>query len=206
MSELSPDTLTSADYNTSEDNSDKQKQKHIRELSIMEWVQSFAVYMAVLSSKTPHRIPDLLGYQQRIIQASYSRQPGRWAVYDRQFRLKASATGSTNWSTIDLNIWNDAFPEQSISQGLPSSQSQQRPWYNSQRSSSNQTRRISPAQQRICLDWNDDPNPDCLHPQCKYEHTCYRCAFNPRIIDKHHKAMFCPNKGKRFQREPLLRS
>ena len=170
----------------------------------MEWVQSFAVYTAVLSCIVPQRIPDLLGYQQRIIQASYNRQPGRWTVYDRQCCLKASATGSTDWSTIDLNIWHDAFPEQTLTQGLPPPQSQQRPWYNTQRSSSSQPRHIFPTQQRICLDWNDNPNPDCPHPQCKYEHTCYRCAFNPRITDNHHKAMFCPNKGKRVQREPLL--
>ena len=66
----------------------------------MEWVQSFRVYMAVVARTKPHRIPDLLGYQQRIIQASYNRQPGCWADYDRQFRLKASTTSSTEWSTI----------------------------------------------------------------------------------------------------------
>ena len=204
MSDLLPDTLTSAEYNAGEDHGDSRKPKHHRELSIMEWVQSFGVYMAVMSRTKPHRIADLLGYQQRIIQASYNRQPGCWAVYDRQFRLKASATSSTDWSTIDLNLWHDAFPDQNMTQALPPSQSQPRPQYSTQRYASNQPRRTPPSQQRICLDWNDDPNPDCPHPHCKYEHTCYRCAFNPRIVDKRHKAMFCPNKGKRFQREPLI--
>jgi len=201
MSDLLPDTLTSAEYNANETHNSKPK--HLKELSIMEWVQSFAVYMAVISRTKPQCIADLLGYQQRIIHASYNRQPGRWAVYDRQFRLKASATSSTDWSTTDLDIWNNAFPDVSVTQGFPPSQLQPRAQYGTRRITSNQTRR-SPSQQRICLDWNDDPNPDCQHPQCKYEHMCYRCAYNPRITDNHHKAMFCPNKGKNSQREPLI--
>jgi len=61
---------------------------------------------------------------------------------------------------------------------------------------SNQSRTNLPAQQRICLDWNDDPNPDCPYPHCKFEHICYRCAVNPRIGDNRHKAMLCLNRGK----------
>ena len=202
MYELLPSTLTSAQYNTIED--DSRKSKHRRELSIMEWVQSFGVYMAAISLTKPHRIPDLLGYQQRIIQASYNRQPGCWADYDRQFRLKASATSSTEWSTIDLNIWNDAFPDITTNHGPSPVQSQPRSQYSTQRYTSIQTRQPPSSQQRICLDWNDDPNPTCPHPNCRYDHVCYRCAYNPRIANNRHKAMFCPNKGKRSQREPLI--
>ena len=61
MYELLPSMLTSTQYNTIED--DSRKSKHRRELSIMEWVQSFGVYMATVSRTKPHRIPDLLGYQ-----------------------------------------------------------------------------------------------------------------------------------------------
>jgi len=70
--------------------------------------------MAVLSQTAPQCMADLLGYQQRIMQTSGSRQPGQCAVYDRQFCLKASATGSTSWSTIDLNIWNNVFLDQTV--------------------------------------------------------------------------------------------
>ena len=61
MSDLLPDTLTSAEYNAGEDHGDSRKPKHHRELSIMEWVQSFGVYMAVMSRTKPQRIADLLG-------------------------------------------------------------------------------------------------------------------------------------------------
>ena len=196
MFELLPDTLTSADYNIGTEQAVTHKPKH-RDLSILEWVQAFAVYMAVLSRTAPQRMADLLGYQQRIINAACYRQPGRWAVYDRRFRLKASASGSTNWSTIDLNTWNDAFPDQA----MPLAPPLQRLQYSGKSSPS---RTNLPAQQRICLDWNDDPNFAFPHPNCKFEHICYRCAVNPRILDNRHKAMFCPNRGKRPQRTPLL--
>ena len=159
MYELLPSTLTSTQYNTIEDES--RKSKHRRELSIMEWVQSFGVYMAVVARTKPHRIPDLLGYQQQIIQASYNRQPGCWADYDRQFRLKASATSSTEWSIIDLNIWNDTFPDITTNHGPSPVQSQPRSQYSTQKYTSIQTRQSPSPQQHICLDWNDDPNPTC---------------------------------------------
>ena len=153
MFELLPDTLTSADYNISTEQGVTRKPKH-RDLSILEWVQAFAVYMAVLSRTAPQRTADLLGCQQRIINTACNRQPGRWAVYDRQFHLKASATESTNWSTVGLNTWNDTFPDQAMPLAPPSHYSGR----------SSQSRTNLPAQQRICLDWNDDPNPDCPHP------------------------------------------
>jgi len=59
MYELLPSMLTSAQYNTIEDDSHKSK-----ELSIMECVHSFGVYMAAISHTKPHCIPDILGYQQ----------------------------------------------------------------------------------------------------------------------------------------------
>jgi len=83
MSDLLPNTLTLAEYNASEDQTDSRKSKHRRDLSIIEWVQSFTVYLAVISHSKPHCIADLLGYQQRIIQSSCNHQLGCWANYNR---------------------------------------------------------------------------------------------------------------------------
>ena len=69
MSELLPDKLTGAEYNTEEDHTSSQKQKH-EVLSIMEWVQCFGIFIAVLSRTVPDRTAGLLGYQHLIIQAS----------------------------------------------------------------------------------------------------------------------------------------
>ena len=51
------------------DNDSKQKSKHRRVSGITEWLQGFAVYVAVLSRKQPHRIPDLMRYQLIILEA-----------------------------------------------------------------------------------------------------------------------------------------
>ena len=64
-----------------------------------------------MSQNEPERTA---GYQQLIINSSQNQQEGRWLIYNRHFRLKASATGSKDWSTIEINIWNLAFPERSV--------------------------------------------------------------------------------------------
>ena len=103
MSELLPDKLTGAEYNTGEDHTSSQKQKH-KVLSIVEWVQCFGIFITVLSHTAPDPTADLLGYQHPIIQASLICQESHWIIYDRQFHLKASATATTEWSTIDINL------------------------------------------------------------------------------------------------------
>ena len=75
MFELLPDTLISADYNISTEQGVTHKPKH-KDLSILEWVQAFAVYMAVMSRTAPQCTADLLGYQQQIINAACNHKPG----------------------------------------------------------------------------------------------------------------------------------
>jgi len=164
-----------------------------------------AIFCRIYGSNLPHKTtthcrPSRLPATHHPCVIQSSTRP--MAVYDRQFRLKASVTSSTYWSTTDLDIWNNAFLAVNITQGFPPSQWQPKAQYGTRRITSNQTR-CSPSQQRICLDWNDDPNPDCQHPHCKYKHTCYRCAYNPRITDNDHKTTFCPNKGKNHNANPL---
>ena len=92
MADLLPQKLISAEYYT-EGNTDSSKQTHREVANIIEWVQCFGVYMAIISQKEPKRTTDLLGYQQLIINASQTGREGGWLVYDRHFRLKASALG-----------------------------------------------------------------------------------------------------------------
>ena len=94
MSEFLPDKLISVEYNTGEYHTSTQKQQH-KVLSIVEWVQCFGIFIAVLSHTAPDRTADLLGYQQLIIQALSRCQEGHWEIYDCHFCLKASATATT---------------------------------------------------------------------------------------------------------------
>ena len=66
MAELLTDTLSSSEYLVENDSqSHKQKLKEVTD--ILDWVQCFGVYMAIISFKEPNRIPDLIGYQSLII-------------------------------------------------------------------------------------------------------------------------------------------
>ena len=191
MSDLLPQKLISAEYSVG-DHMTSQKPKQYEVTTIIEWVQCFGIYIAIVSKKEPERTADLHGYQQLIIHSSQHHQEGRWLIYDRHFRLKASATGLKEWSTIEINIWNLAFPERTVpisAQPIP-------------RHSGPGSQPL-PANRKICLEWNDNPSPNCPYPDCRFEHRCYRCVFNSKVPDNRHKALFCPYKGQR-RRDPLL--
>ena len=70
--------------------------------------------MAILSRSAPQRVADLVGYQSLIISASLYYREGRWAIYDRRFRLKASASNIKKWSAIDVTIRNTVFPDHAL--------------------------------------------------------------------------------------------
>lgn len=84
LSELLPSRLS---ITASEDDTSKAT-KSKTTLSIVEWVQGFGIYTAVLSKFQPNRVADLLGYQTLILQAYTDFKGDRWQNYDRTFRLK----------------------------------------------------------------------------------------------------------------------
>lgn len=104
MSELLPDHLGSADANVGDRRANKTKLSKVD--NIIDWIQCFGIYIAVLSHSAPDRVADLLGYQSLIISASQYHRAGRWVVYDWRFRLKASAKNIKIWSAIEVIIWN----------------------------------------------------------------------------------------------------
>ena len=81
MSDLLSENLISAQYSIG-DQVTSQKQKQYQVTTIIEWVQCFATYIAIVSQKEPQRTTDLLGYQQLIIHSSQDCQEGCWLIYD----------------------------------------------------------------------------------------------------------------------------
>ena len=73
------------------DNAAKSTQKHGHITNIMEWLQSFAVYVSVIARKQPQRVPDLMGYQVLILEASSEYKNDCWMAYDRRFRQDATS-------------------------------------------------------------------------------------------------------------------
>ena len=88
----------------------KSKQHPITNIS--EWLQAFAVYVSVIARKQPQRVPDLMGYQILMLEASNEYQGNCWLAYDRCFRQQAASLPNCKWSTIDSTIWNLAFTGQ----------------------------------------------------------------------------------------------
>ena len=76
--------------------------------SVLQHIHSH--YLAVKAK----RITDLIGYQSITIGASQLGHDGRWILYDHGFHLKASSSCTKQWSTIDITIWNMAFPDRAI--------------------------------------------------------------------------------------------
>jgi len=113
------------------------------------------------------------------------------STYDRRFRLKASATTVPEWSSIDITMWRMAFPARPpVMSTYPNPKPLlYKPSLQSFSSS------LSP--QRVCLEWNENPNPECLRPLCKFDHVCYRCVHT-NVSNKKHKEIFCPYKQKRL--------
>ena len=165
--------------------------KHIPEVTdIMEWVQCFGIYVAIISCSKPKYVDNLIGHQSIIIGASQIGREGKWVTYDCCFRLKASASPKKQWSNIDITIWNVTFPERAIKGhqlqgGIPND------LFNPQQSQhlAHQNQSLT-KRQPICLDWNDNPS-GCTRATCQCDHVCYRCVHNPRALDKRHKASQC---------------
>ena len=189
MAELSPiqlGLLDSPDYKQFKGSKSKLQEV----TNIVEWVQCFGTYIAIITRTEPYRITDLLGYQNLIIQSYQKYQKGCWVAYDREFRRKASALHMSNWSNVDTTIWNLTFSGHAAP--FPSGPNPSRGDLAYRQSPSSTSRRPP-----ICLEWNKHPSPGCPHPSCRYEHRCYRCVHNPSITNQHHKAIYCPNQAKK---------
>ena len=106
MCELLPDYLGAARAENQGKSSRPQRQPIS---NILEWVKCFSVYIAVVSSKQPHRVPDLLGYQMLILESHMEYAGEGWIGYDRRFRQRAASDTNVVWSQIDTTLWNLAF-------------------------------------------------------------------------------------------------
>ena len=193
----------------------KSKQRLITNVS--EWLQAFAVYVSVVSKK---HVPDLMGYQILMLEASNEYQNNRWLAYGRQFQQLAASQPSCKWSNTVSTLWSLAFTGQAKANRCKHCfslfhQSIDCKFAPSSTSSSRDQTHQAPGRRRfICLQWNEQHTQGCTFPNCRYEHVCYYCAFNSVVKDIHHcryehvcyycafdlvvkdihhKALFCPN-------------
>ena len=112
MTELLPDRLGICKSTATDDSFKGSRQKKKALSGILEWVQCFGIYMAVVCRRKPHRIQDLIGYQTLIIEASLEYQGDSWIGYDRRFRQRAATNPNLVWANTDSTLWNLAFARQ----------------------------------------------------------------------------------------------
>lgn len=194
MGEFLPECLGLLGSSTEEESHRLPKPKYRPVTTIIEWVQCFCVFVAVLSRSQPHRVPDLMGYQALILQAHLEFQGDSWLGYDRNFRLRAASEGNQKWSTIDTTLWNLAFSgnrrfnrckfcfsssHSAAECGLSQNSQSSRPT----------VRSFQPIRQylSVCYHWNNNPMTLCPFPACKYKHKCALCIRGPHATDADHK-------------------
>ena len=100
IAELLPEKQAFSEF---EEDADKGKGKKRLVTSILDWVQCFSLYMAIISRKHPERVPNLLGYKSLIINAQQQFRGDQWMRYYRRFRQRAmAARKNDNWDNIDV--------------------------------------------------------------------------------------------------------
>ena len=200
MGGLLPERLS-----TSSADEDTKGKRMKRSLSILEWLQAYSIYVAVMSSKFPNRIPDLMGYQSLIIEAHLECKNDCWIGYDRRFRQQAASQPDRPWAAVEPTLWNLAFAGQAKSSRCKHCFSLSHQSAECELSPELLPKTYQNTQRRlICFRWNETTGPSCPYPNCKFLHICYICARNPAITNVSHKAIHCPQQGSQQPIRPLL--
>ena len=204
MAELLPDRMGVTSKFESEDERDKlgRKPKRRQVTNILEWVQCFGIYVAVIAEKHPKKVRDLLGYQALILEANMEYEGGTWLGYDRRFRLSVAGNPDAVWAHIDPTLWNMAFTGHAKAKRCRycfslthlSSDCDLAPTTVTTQAVAGPSNSRGPKTPRICLQWNYSSDAQCPYPGCKYLHICLRCAQDPTVQDKQHKASHCPKR------------
>ena len=139
--------------------------------NITSWLEAFSIYCLILSSHFPHRWRDLMQYPLLI----HRQFAGRvWLAYDRAFREHAAASNLTDWSTINVQLFNFHAAGASVRSRGELSEEFAEP-------------RSAPSSLIICKSWNQG---HCVAPlsSCRFAHKCSSC-FGP------HRVGACPGEA-----------
>lgn len=73
---------------------------------ITSWTEAFTIYSLVLAHYFPKRWEDLNRYKLIILRTYRTIGGQAWLLYDQRFREHAAATKLSNWSEIDVQLYN----------------------------------------------------------------------------------------------------
>ena len=87
--------------------SSKRRQVEIKD--IFTWTEAFTIFKMVLSAVHLHRWRCLSKYKMLIIQTACYFSGSAWLEYDLVFRKHAAAFGHSDWSGMNLDLYNFHF-------------------------------------------------------------------------------------------------
>ena len=168
------------------------------------WVQCFGIYMAVMASKHPERMRQLLAYQTLIVREARRCGGKGWLAYDSYFRQQVVGDDKADWSCLNQSLYavtfvaqgergkgrccgicleSDHTEEQCALYTPPHKPTSGRRAATERGSSSDGHEPASFGRERgagrmACFAWNQG---DCRFLACKYRHICVRCSGVHRI-------------------------
>ncbi|KAK3702244.1 hypothetical protein QZH41_016772 [Actinostola sp. cb2023] len=73
---------------------------------IITWMEAFTIYMMIICSYFPHRWSDLTKYKLLIVRTFRLFGGQGWLNYDREFRETVAAERLTDWSNMNVQLYN----------------------------------------------------------------------------------------------------
>lgn len=153
-----------------------------------------------------------MGYQALIIDAYMEYKGNCWMGYDRRFRQICASQPSRSWAAIHPTLWNLAFTGQAKTARCMHCFSLLHHSSDCDLASSNRSQcpDLSPSADQgpqrwqLCFQWNETQYATSPYPNCKFQHVCYICAYDPKATDISHKAIYCPKRHALGSARPLI--
>ena len=151
----------------------RKPRKEIRD--ILSWVEAFTVYSVILGSYFSHRWRDLASYKLLILRTYRQFSGSAWCEYDKAFRQHAAASKLTDWSGINVQLFNfhtaGSGPRNSVASSVSRVGSTFEPQGNNNSNCS-----------VVCLSWNKG---HCVARAavCRFKHVCSKCFAPHREIE-----------------------
>jgi len=151
---------------------------------IAAWMEAFSIVALVMVTHFPHRWKDLLQYQLLILRTFRHFSGKVWLAYNQVFREHAAAIRLTDWSCMNVQLFNFHAAGSSLAQSAEHLERTSEPPGSS-------------SSAVVCISWNKGR---CTAPfaSCRYAHRCSVCSGS-------YQATACSSRSSRDSRDDRKR-
>ena len=178
------------------------KRKVSQIIDIGLWVQTFAGYISVLSTKYPLMVPEVLAYMAMMVKFSRNYEGAAWARYDMLYRKQMAKLRDLRWSRLNPTLFNLCFAGKAkqgtacrwcLSDNHPSAECEDNPansgWslpgvgdtgpaLSKPGNAWKDKGKPNQGALKICYLYNRRHKNECTYDPCKYAHICMACKGN----------------------------